>query len=222
MTAALPVYRMQAQRQVEEELIFRGEEYMRAIQKYQRRFGAYPPSLEALEQQNGLRFIRKLYTDPTSDKKAFRLIYLNPDGSLTGSKVYAQTVNNNPGVTLPAANINNNRGGATTGAGNTAGNNTSNQTLGTSGIIGVASDTDQTSIKVYNGRQKYNEWEFIAILGQPGATNTNAAGGNVTGNNRAGNNVSGNPAAGARQDLPPGNNPIPSNSNPFSTTPPRR
>jgi hypothetical protein len=38
---------------------------------------------------------------------------------------------------------------------------------GTAGIVGVASNSEETSIKVYNMRQKYNEWEFIAILGQP-------------------------------------------------------
>jgi type II secretory pathway pseudopilin PulG len=37
LTAAIPAYQMQARREREEELIFRGEEYMRAIQKFQRR-----------------------------------------------------------------------------------------------------------------------------------------------------------------------------------------
>ena len=40
--------------------------------------------------------------------------------------------------------------------------------VGGSGIVGVASDDEKDSIIVYNTRQKYNEWEFIAILGQQG------------------------------------------------------
>ena len=36
------------------------------------------------------------------------------------------------------------------------------------GIIGVASDSDKESIMVYNNRQKYDEWDFIAILSQQG------------------------------------------------------
>jgi hypothetical protein len=40
-------------------------------------------------------------------------------------------------------------------------------TAGSSGIIGVASNSDQASIKVYNEREKYNEWEFIAPLQAP-------------------------------------------------------
>src|SRR5687768_16130082 len=104
LTAAIPAYLTQARREREEELIFRGEEYMRAIQKFHRRFNAYPPTLEALEEQNGLRFIRRLYTDPTSpDNKGFRLIYLNPDGTLTGSTIFSQRINNapQPGDVLP-------------------------------------------------------------------------------------------------------------------------
>jgi hypothetical protein len=40
--------------------------------------------------------------------------------------------------------------------------------VSSSGIIGIASDSDKESIKIYNTRQKYDEWEFIAILGQQG------------------------------------------------------
>ena len=178
LAAAVPAYQMQARREREEELIFRGEEYVRAIQKYQRRFGVYPPTLDALEEQNGLRFIRRLYTDPTSsENKAFRLIYLNSDGSLTGSKVYSPGVSNPPQLGTPATTSSTSpapatpaRGGTPSAATPPATQTGGGQTFGTAGIIGVASDTDQTSIKVYNGRQKYNEWEFIGILSTPTTT----------------------------------------------------
>jgi hypothetical protein len=89
MAAAVPSYVMQAKRETELELIFRGEEYMRAVQKYQRRFGVYPTSIEQLVSTNGLRFIRRPYKDPVTGKD-FRLITINPDGSISGSKAYAQ------------------------------------------------------------------------------------------------------------------------------------
>src|SRR4030081_2815421 len=76
--AAVPAYQMQAKREVEEELIFRGGEYTRAIQKYQRKFGVYPTSMDQLVETNGLRFVRKKYKDPITDKD-FRLILINPD-----------------------------------------------------------------------------------------------------------------------------------------------
>src|SRR5262245_7602596 len=44
--AAYPAYVMQAKRERELELVFRGEEYIRAIQKYQRKFGIYPTSVD--------------------------------------------------------------------------------------------------------------------------------------------------------------------------------
>src|SRR6266478_85325 len=91
--AAVPAYQMQAKRERERELIFRGEEYTRAIQKYQRKFGVYPSSIDQLVQTNGLRFLRRPYKDPITDKD-FRLILINPDGSLTGSKTFAQNANN--------------------------------------------------------------------------------------------------------------------------------
>src|SRR5213592_1506541 len=90
--AAVPAYQMQAKREREKELIFRGEEYSRAIQKFQRKFMIYPPSVDALVQTNGLRFLRRAYKDPITGKD-FRLIRINPDGSLSGSKVFGQNVN---------------------------------------------------------------------------------------------------------------------------------
>ena len=95
MAVAVPAYQMQAQRELEEELIFRGQEYVRAIQKYQRRFGIYPPTIDALMETNGLRFLRRQYTDPITGE-GFRLLTINPDGSINGSTLYQQRVGNAP------------------------------------------------------------------------------------------------------------------------------
>src|SRR5436309_2897891 len=95
LSAAVPAYQMQAKREREEELIFRGEEYSRAIQKFQRKFGVYPPSVDALVETNGLRFVRRKYKDPITGKD-FRLIYINPDGTVTGSTLLNQRMNNTP------------------------------------------------------------------------------------------------------------------------------
>src|SRR4029077_12320036 len=92
LSAAYPAYQMQAKREQEAELIFRGEEYTRAIQKYQRKFGVYPGSIDQLVQTNGLRFLRRAYKDPITAKD-FRLIRINPDGSLSGSKLFVQNTN---------------------------------------------------------------------------------------------------------------------------------
>ena len=104
IAAAVPVYQMQAKRELEEELIFRGGEYTRAIQKYRAKFGTYPTSIDQLVSTNGLRFLRRAYKDPITGKD-FRLITINPDGSLNGSKIFQQNMNtqslfgNTPGAT---------------------------------------------------------------------------------------------------------------------------
>jgi type II secretory pathway pseudopilin PulG len=62
MTIALPVWNTQAQREKEAELVFRGEQYARAVMLYQRKFAnALPPSVDVLLND---RYLRKKYKDP--------------------------------------------------------------------------------------------------------------------------------------------------------------
>src|SRR5262249_36618010 len=62
MTAAMPVWKHAAQREKEEELVFRGEQYVHAIALFQRKYAnAYPPNIDLLVQQ---KFLRKKYKDP--------------------------------------------------------------------------------------------------------------------------------------------------------------
>ncbi len=178
LAAVPPAYQLQAKREREIELIFRGEEYMRAIQKYRAKFGIFPPTIDALLQTNGLRFLRRKYTDPVTDKE-FRLITLNPDFTLNGS-VLTSPANSPPsGLSglSPAGTIQTGSQPVTGAAalpGVTQPGRTSvqsgpnaGQTFGGGGIVGVASNSEEEAIKVYNQRAKYNEWEFIA-LAQPG------------------------------------------------------
>jgi type II secretory pathway pseudopilin PulG len=239
LAVAVPAYQMQAKREMEEELIFRGEEYMRAIQKYQRRFGVYPTTIDQLVSTNQLRFLRRPYKDPITGEE-FRLITINPDGSVGGSKMFMQNMTNQSmfgnnvstfgaqnqqqgqqrgqqapqmaqqqlqqmqqslqqlgqqqrgfqaagqqqqqgfgvggggsnapggagGVQQTQRGQQGQRGAQAGGFGgglNAAGGS---QQFAGSGIIGVASKSEKESIKVYNTRQKYDEWEFIAIFGQ--------------------------------------------------------
>jgi len=87
LTISVPSHIMQAKREQEKELIFRGEEYTRAIQKFQRTLNLLPTSVDELLSSNGTRFLRKAYVDPISGEE-FRIIILNSDGTLTGSNVY--------------------------------------------------------------------------------------------------------------------------------------
>jgi hypothetical protein len=62
MSVAMPVWRQAAQREKEAELIWRGQQYDRAIQLYRRKASAPgAPNLDILIQQ---KFLRKKYKDP--------------------------------------------------------------------------------------------------------------------------------------------------------------
>jgi len=102
LTISVPSYVMQAKREQEKELIFRGEEYTRAIQKYQRTLNLLPTSVDDLLSSNGTRFLRKAYADPITGEP-WRVIILNTDGTLTGSNVY-QTMAAVP-TTTSVANV---------------------------------------------------------------------------------------------------------------------
>ena len=59
MTVVMPVWKQTAQREKEEELVFRGKQYVHAIGLFQRKFAnAYPPNIDVLVDQ---RFLRKKF-----------------------------------------------------------------------------------------------------------------------------------------------------------------
>ena len=83
--AAMPRVAFEAQRDREELLIDRGEQYKRGIQLYYRKFKKYPVKMEDLENSNGQRFLRNTYVDPITGKSEWRLIHVGPGGVLTDS-----------------------------------------------------------------------------------------------------------------------------------------
>lgn len=158
----------QIKRDREEELVHRGAQYARAIKRYYKKFGRYPVSLEQLEKANNVRFLRKRYKDPITGKD-FRLLHFgevkltpkNP-GSATGPGVAA-------GGRSGSDSSESQRAGQSTfgsspqpssgmfgSSGGLAG-----QTFGGGPIIGVTSTSEKRSLKAFNDKDHYNEWEFI-------------------------------------------------------------
>jgi len=65
LAAALPAWQQMMQRENEEELVFRGEQYSHAIALFQRKFAnSAPPNIDVLVDQ---RFLRKKYKDPITN-----------------------------------------------------------------------------------------------------------------------------------------------------------
>ncbi len=100
----MPRVAFERQREQEALLIARGEQYKRAIQLYFRKFKTYPTSIDALENTNNLRFLRRRYADPLTGKDEWRLIHIGPGGVFTDSltnkpKGNQQTQNQNNFIT---------------------------------------------------------------------------------------------------------------------------
>ena len=151
LSIIMPTWRTWAKREMEAELIFRGEQYVRAIELYQRRFvGAYPADLETLIDQ---RFLRKAFTDPMTGGE-FELL---TQAALSATPIQAPPRSGTPGLPQPQQ-----FGGvapANQGGGDGGG-----------GIIGVVSSSTETSMAVYNERSRYDEWLFVYLpqAAQPG------------------------------------------------------
>ncbi|HEX3372073.1 MAG TPA: type II secretion system protein, partial [Candidatus Acidoferrales bacterium] len=78
--AVAPNLLTEGRREKEADMIWRGEQYQRAILLYYRKFGKYPTKIEDLTKQtNGVRFLRQAYTDPMNkDDGSWRFIYVGP------------------------------------------------------------------------------------------------------------------------------------------------
>ena len=162
MAAAVPTWKYQMKDSNEQELIARGGEIADAIQRYQRKNGnALPPSLEVLVKG---KYLRHAYKDPM--KKDGKWRFLRP-GEAVGATAPATTRPGLPGSSSPGGSPSPSPAGP--GApGNQVGTtpNSVGTIGGTLGVIqGVASTSDETGLRIFNGRTKYNEWLFLP--GQP-------------------------------------------------------
>ncbi len=158
MSAAMPVWRHATRRELEAELVFRGEQYARAIGLYQRKFAAtFPPNLDALIDQ---RFLRRKYKDPLTEDGEFQILYQGSQaqfgaGSATTARPGQPTTPVSGAGQQPPAPAQQLQSAAE-----------KLRTAQAGAIIGVVSKSKETSIALYNGRNKYNEWVFIYVPAQ--------------------------------------------------------
>ncbi|HEV3061746.1 MAG TPA: hypothetical protein VGY48_26075 [Vicinamibacterales bacterium] len=217
MTVAMPVWKQMARRDKEEELIFRGTQYVRALRLFGTKYAnASPPNVDILVEQ---RFIRKKFKDPITNDD-FQPILAgqavpgapaspqpgsggrgqtgqpSPSGGQSGSQSGSSPFGNGIGGSTRAGGAGTgNAGGPTTPlspGGVSGGGISSIGTPGagaTGGVIGVVSKSKDKSLRLYNGRSHYNEWAFIGTQ----QTQTPGAGGRGTAT----------PGNGGRRGQPP-------------------
>ena len=75
LSVAAPIISKDLRRDKEVESEHRAQQYVRAIRLYYAKTKAYPPSMEALEKTNNIRFLRQKYTDPLTGKADWRIIH---------------------------------------------------------------------------------------------------------------------------------------------------
>ena len=97
MGALLPAWRHQAQREKEAELVFRGEQYVRAIRLWEMKMGpgSRPPNFDILVQQ---KFLRKKYKDPMTEDGEFQPLYVGANLPAPGAPGPAAVVRAGPGA----------------------------------------------------------------------------------------------------------------------------
>ena len=188
--AVAPNLLTQGRREKEDEMIWRGQQYARAIGLYYKKFGKYPTRVDDLTKPtNGVRFLRQAYKDPMNkDDGSWRFIYVGPNGQLIGS--LRQTSLLQSTLSIPGLGAAASLGGLQSPAPPAANNA---QTAGQSGqqptgqqlnnglaqnpleaqpqaltgavlggnIIGVGSKIKRSSQKIYLGGETYQKWEFI-------------------------------------------------------------
>jgi type II secretory pathway pseudopilin PulG len=170
MTVAMPVWRQQAKREHEEELLFRLKQYAHALALYQRRLpGAAPSNLDDLVKQ---RFLRKKYTDPMTGKDfaILRVGQVSPGMTTTlpGQSRGEPATSTRPGQPAGQPRTPGMAGPSTGGPRSPSGGPTSQPGgfggagMSTGAIRGVVSTSKETSLRAWKGRTQYDQWE-VAI-----------------------------------------------------------
>jgi len=177
MAAAAPRLATEIKRDREDEMIHRGVQYARAIQKFYKKFGRYPTTLKQLENTNNIRFIRRLYKDPMTKDGSWKLVHVGDIqfgqtgglGSLPASQMGQGGLSGSPDMqgsqpgglapqgTTPSQ-------GATPGtpaSGENSGQSGGGEVFGGGAIIGVVSKSKAQGLHEFGGKSHYNEWYFV-------------------------------------------------------------
>jgi type II secretory pathway pseudopilin PulG len=141
MAVAVQLASFQVQREKEAELIFRGKQYVEGIRLYQQKYGRFPMRMKELWEAEP-RVLRQKWKDPINGSEKWGVIFQGQEGRRVDA----------PGATgqqatptrTPVFERSREDEGEKVGP-----------------IIGVHSLSTETSIKVYEGRTRYDEWKFV-------------------------------------------------------------
>jgi type II secretory pathway pseudopilin PulG len=152
LLAAVPIWKTQVQRESEEELIFRGGQYVEAVRLFQKKNpGRFPASIEEMIEA---RCLRRPFPDPmTRDGKWDLILQADPAGGGGAAGLAGQRA-----------------GQAGRGAGSVAGPSVNRvfivpeeslDSVQNPRILGVVSRSTRTSIRLYRDQDVYSAWLFF-------------------------------------------------------------
>jgi type II secretory pathway pseudopilin PulG len=144
VAAALPTWTSIEQREREEELIFRGLQYAEGIRVFQARFGRLPVSLDELVKVRP-RSVRQLWVDPMTGEADWGLIFAS----------------SGVGIPQPAPGAGQDLTG---GSGLQPSGGEEGQRVTQGPVVGVFSRAEGESIKIFDGKDAYAEWQFTVDL----------------------------------------------------------
>jgi type II secretory pathway pseudopilin PulG len=191
LAMALPAWKTASQREKETELIFRGQQYARAIALFQRKYAnTFPPNVDVLLNEH---FLRKKFRDPMTEDGEFQVIFATQGASAQPGVAGGTVPTQGQPQQRPATTI------ASAGTGTVAG--------AQGGIIGVASKSTDQSIRIFQAKDHYNEWVFVAQqvsarIGAPNGSQTPTGGVNLPGGPPG--TIGGRGGRGGRGDQPGG------------------
>ena len=133
LLVAVPVWETQIQREKEEELIFRGKQYVEAVRLFQTKYpGSFPKSFDELVEE---KCIRKLFPDPMVESGEWNIIMPYSGVSARQKGEAAQKI-----LVVPQSVI---------------------SSVSNPQIIGVVSSSTKASIKIYLDQETYDQWLFF-------------------------------------------------------------
>lgn len=170
MGALTQSWTYRVQRMKENELLFRGRQYARAIRSFYQIHKRYPFKLEELEQTKP-RLIRKLWKDPMVENGEWRLIYLDDIRSGRDQQKKLPTPGlrvvgvDGEAVEQPPEEVGEPDGeGAEADSGITFSEGFGESPGRVGQIVGVASRSRKTAFVSYQKGKVYADWRFLGIM----------------------------------------------------------
>jgi type II secretory pathway pseudopilin PulG len=141
---AVPVWKTEMQREAEEELIFRGGQYVEAVRRFQvKNPGAFPKSIEELVKG---RFLRRAFRDPMTADGKWDIVLLPGTVSVSAGRT-AKAGAEGGGQAPSKSQVFVVSEGALSSISNAR-------------ILGVVSRSPRTSLRIYQDNETYDTWLF--------------------------------------------------------------